>query len=77
MLTLIPICSDGLMPTLKSAEPGLQDTDAKKLYMIFMATLLRPYTLQKGPPPLHGSTVAKRVHCISLKDRKSPKKSEK
>lgn len=59
MLTLIPICSDGLMPTLKSAEPGLQDTDAKKLYMIFLATLLRPYTLQKGLPPLHGSTVAK------------------
>lgn len=49
MLTLIPICSDGVVPTMKSAEPGLQDTDAKKLHMIFMATQWRPYTWQKGP----------------------------
>lgn len=67
-----------MVPTLKSAELGLQDTDAKKLYMIFMATTHQcgDHThCRKALPPshLHGSTVVKQVHCTSVKHRKTPK----
>lgn len=66
-----------MVPTLKSAEPGLQDTDAKKLHMIFMATLWRPYTLKKGPfsfSPWHGSTVVKQVQLHFFKSQEKTKK---